>query len=117
MEVRREVVLPSSPDEVWEALTEPERLEQWFANDVELDTHPGGAGVFRWENGEERRACVQEVDPERRLVLRWDDDGGEVVFTLQPVARGTRLVVVESTPEFTAALELYALCAWAPAAA
>src|SRR3954453_246391 len=37
MEVEREVTFPSRPDEVWEALTEPERLEEWFANDVELD--------------------------------------------------------------------------------
>jgi uncharacterized protein YndB with AHSA1/START domain len=113
MEIRREVVFPSEPSEVWEALTEDERLEDWFATDVELDTRPGGRGVFRWGNGEERCARVEEVEPERRLALRWEDDGGEVVFTLQPVAEGTRLVVVESAPEFSAALELRALCAWA----
>ncbi|MCW2963110.1 MAG: hypothetical protein JWO17_362, partial [Actinomycetia bacterium] len=27
---------------MWEALTEPERLEDWFANDVDLDLRPGG---------------------------------------------------------------------------
>ena len=34
MEVTREIVLPAAPDEVWEALTDPERLSEWFANDV-----------------------------------------------------------------------------------
>ena len=37
MEVTREIVFPVSPGEVWEALTDPDQLEEWFANDVELD--------------------------------------------------------------------------------
>ena len=32
MEIEREIVVPEPPDEVWEALTEPERLEEWFAH-------------------------------------------------------------------------------------
>jgi uncharacterized protein YndB with AHSA1/START domain len=115
MNVRREIVVPSEPEEVWEALTEPERLEDWFATEVELDASPGGRGVFRWGNGEERGVQVEELELERRLTLRWEDDGGEVAFTLEPVPEGTRLVVVESSPEFSAALELRALCAWTAA--
>ena len=42
MEVQREVVLEAPVEEVWDALTEPERLEEWFANDVELELEPGG---------------------------------------------------------------------------
>jgi uncharacterized protein YndB with AHSA1/START domain len=38
MQIEREIVFPASPDEVWEALTEPERLEEWFAND-ELNSY------------------------------------------------------------------------------
>ena len=48
MEVEREVVFPAAPDEVWEALTEAERLEEWFANDVELDARPGGEGAVSY---------------------------------------------------------------------
>ena len=110
MEVTREIVFPDTPDEVWKALTEAEQLEEWFANDVELDPRPGGAGVFRWDNGEERRATVREAEHGERLVLDWDDEGA-VEFTLEEVADGTRLVVVETPPEFTTALELRAL-AW-----
>ena len=65
MHVEREIVVPESPEELWEALTEPERLEEWFANDVELDPRPGGEGVFRWGDGEERRAVVREAEPRR----------------------------------------------------
>ena len=112
MEVVREVVFPAPPEEVWEALTEPERLEEWFANEVELDPRPGGTGVFRWGDGEERRATVREVEPVERLVLDWDD-AGEVVFTLEEVPDGTRLLVRETAPEWSTALELHAL-AWTP---
>ncbi len=105
--IRREIVLPAPREEVWEALTEPERLADWFANDVDLDLRPGGGASFRWSNGEERTATVTEVDPERRLAFEWDDEG-EVAFTLADDADGTRLTVVETSPEWTAALDLQA---------
>lgn len=114
MQVEREIVVPAPPGEVWEALTEPERLEEWFANDVELAAEPGGTGVFRWDDGDERRATVREVVEEERIVLEWDDDG-EVVLELEEVEEGTLVRVVETSPEWGAALELTAL-AWARAA-
>ena len=112
MQIEREIVVPAPPDEVWEALTEPERLEEWFATEVELDATPGGEGVFRWGDGEERRAVVREAEPGERLVLDWDDDG-EVVLELEEVDGGTLVLVRETSPDFAAALELSAL-AWAP---
>jgi uncharacterized protein YndB with AHSA1/START domain len=108
VEVTREIVFPASPDEVWEALTEPDQLEEWFANDVELDPRPGGAGIFRWDDGEERRATVVVSEPGERLVLDWDEEG-EVEFTLEEVEDGTRLLVRETSPEWSTALELRAL--------
>ena len=105
--IYREIVLPAPRDEVWDALTEPERLEDWFANDVDLDLRPGGGASFRWSNGEERHATVREVEPERRLAFDWDDEG-TVEFTLEDDGDGTRLVVVESSPAWSTALELQA---------
>jgi uncharacterized protein YndB with AHSA1/START domain len=113
MQVEREIVFPVEPDELWEALTDPERLEEWFANDVDLDPREGGEGTFRWDNGEERHATVREAVPGEKLVLDWDDEGA-VEFDLEPVPDGTRLVVRETSPEFIAALELRAL-AWVAA--
>ncbi len=107
MEVTREVVFPVPPDELWEALTDPEQLEEWFANDVELEPHPGGEGVFRWDDGEERRATVLVAEPGERLVLDWEDEG-EVDLVLEPVEEGTRLLVRETSPEWSTALELRA---------
>ena len=115
MEVERDIVVHETPDEVWEALTEPERLEEWFATEVELDARPGGEGVFRWGDGDERRAVVREAEEAERLVLDWDD-GGTVAIELEPVVEGTRVRVVETSPQVAPALELRAL-AWMSAAA
>src|SRR4051794_10376004 len=108
MDVEREIVVPEAPDEVWEALIEPERLEEWFATEAELDAWPGGEGVFRWGDGDERHAVVRELEETERLVLDWDD-GGSVAIELEPVVDGTRVHVVESSPEVAPAFEMRAL--------
>ena len=115
MEVEREIVVPEAPDEVWEALTEPERLEEWFATDVELDARPGGEGVFQWGDGDERRAVVRELEEAERLVLDWDD-GGTVAIELEVVEDGTLVRVVETSPDLGLALELRAFAGTALAA-
>ena len=115
MEVEREIVVPETPDEVWEALTEPERLEEWFASEVELEARPGGEGVFRWGDGDERCAVVRELEETERLVLDWDD-GGSVAIELERSEAGTLVRVVETSPHFGLALELRAF-AWTALAA
>ncbi len=112
MEIVREIVLPVSPAEAWEAVTEPERLEEWFANDVELDARPGGRGFFRWDDGDVRHAVVEIAVAPERLVLRWDDDG-VVELELAEHPDGTRVHVRETSPQWGLALELHACAAWA----
>jgi uncharacterized protein YndB with AHSA1/START domain len=97
--VRREVVFPVSPAELWQAVTDPTALAEWFANEVELDLRPGGTGVFRWHDGSERRATVELVEEERSFGLRWEDEQGRatrVRLRLDDVPEGTRLTVTEA---------------------
>jgi uncharacterized protein YndB with AHSA1/START domain len=112
-EIVREILCPVEPEELWEVLTDPEQLREWFATEVELDPRPGGRGRFRWENGEERCATVREAEAPERLVLDWDDEGC-VELVLEPDEDGTRLLVRETSADFGAALELRAL-AWTTA--
>src|SRR4029453_14458993 len=51
VEVTREVVVEAPLEEVWEALTDPEQLEEWFTDDGEE-----GAPVV--ETGEPRRRAA-----------------------------------------------------------
>ena len=91
--VRREVVLPVEPERAWELITDPDELEGWLADEVELEPEAGGGVHVTFEDGEQRWGTVEEVEPERRLAFRWGDS--RVEWTLDPVEGGTRLVVVE----------------------
>lgn len=99
MEIRREIEVDAPPEEVWDALTDPARLREWFANDVDFDARPGGAGTFRWHDGSVRHARVERVDEARELeFVWWDDERGESVvsISLADCDEGTRVTVVES---------------------
>jgi uncharacterized protein YndB with AHSA1/START domain len=102
-DVTREVDLPAAPEEVWELVAESDRLGEWLEADVELDLRPGGAGSFRFADGEVRRALVRDVEPGRRLAFTWwaltGDDVGRattVTITIEPRDGGSRLRLVES---------------------
>ena len=105
-EVKREVVLGAVREEVWSALTDPERLAEWLGEALTVELRAGGELVVRLPGGEERRGFVEEADPPAALVLWWrpiDENGEEgeltrVAFLLEPSAEGTRLRVVESRP-------------------
>ena len=74
MQLTREVILPVSPEEAWDALTTEAELEAWFADEVELDPRPGGEATFRWEGRGSRRAVVEEVAEPHRFAFRWDEE-------------------------------------------
>jgi uncharacterized protein YndB with AHSA1/START domain len=113
-EIRREILLPTTREDAWDALTDPDRLEDWFANEVELDLREGGAAVFRWGDGDVRRAVVETVEDEERLVLRFEDDG-LVDLRLADDESGTRVLVHETAPQWSTALAVSALASWAHA--
>jgi uncharacterized protein YndB with AHSA1/START domain len=108
--VERELELPAPSEEVWQALTDPERLAEWLADEVSLELHPGGDATFR--HGDTlRRGWVEEVSPPDsaagaeagggRLTFWWatdDEPATRVELTLEPAGSGTRLRVVETRP-------------------
>jgi uncharacterized protein YndB with AHSA1/START domain len=77
--VARDITLPAGPDEVWDALTDPELLAEWL--------------------GEEGEAVVEESARAERLVL-WlvgaEDPGSRVELRLVAVPDGTRVTVTEA---------------------
>jgi uncharacterized protein YndB with AHSA1/START domain len=108
--IRREVVLPASPGEVWAALTEGKQVSTWFGAEVEMASGLGGRARFRWPDGRERGAVIEAFEPELLLVLRWlpferDPRGNtrevpstRIRFTLGPGDGGTLLTVEETRP-------------------
>ena len=107
--VERETLIEASPDEVWEALTDEDRLEEWLAPDVELDPHEGGEIAVR-EGDEERTGTVETFEEGERFAFTWSRPGeGEsfVQFTIEAVPAGTRVTVVETPMAM-------ALAGWGP---
>jgi uncharacterized protein YndB with AHSA1/START domain len=95
--VDRETVLDACPSEVWEAISEESRLEEWLADEVELELVEGGDATFRLPDGE-RRGTVDAIEQERRLAFTWSRPGeppSQVEFRIEAIPEGTRLFVTE----------------------
>jgi uncharacterized protein YndB with AHSA1/START domain len=81
-EVRREVEVDASPEEVFEALVTEEGRERWLEEP-------------------DRQIHIESADPPSRLVWWWagpDEPATRVDFRIVAVPRGTRVVVTESAP-------------------
>ena len=103
------VRIDASPDVVYEAISRPEHIKQWWTNDADLDPVPGGSGVLTWENRARTRPfttplTVVEAVPGKRFTFRWVYPHGEaptssnsmlVTFVLVPDGDGTLLTVTE----------------------
>jgi uncharacterized protein YndB with AHSA1/START domain len=99
--VEQEVVLPVSPDELWEALTDPEQLPAWFGASVEWDLRPGGPAHFVEDDGRERAGVIDVVRPGSELRFRWwpsespGREATEVRYAIDEVPDGSRLRITE----------------------
>jgi uncharacterized protein YndB with AHSA1/START domain len=106
--IEREIHIAASPEIVFDVVSNPEHLANWFPDEAELDPTPGGAGVFTFHTaGGEHVAPVTVVDaqPYSLFSFRWSQDEGEpatetnsllVRFELAPADGGTLLKMTES---------------------
>lgn len=108
--IERTLVLPISRERVWEAITQPEHLSHWLDMVSEMDFRVGGEIQFTWENKRSPYPGVIEViEPLHRFAFRWSAYAighpelhlaatatTRVEFTLEEVAEGTQLTLIES---------------------
>jgi uncharacterized protein YndB with AHSA1/START domain len=103
-DMERSILLPGPAERVWTTITTG--LSEWFGARVELEDRPGGRATFRWPDGRERGAVVEEYRPLSRFAFRWlpfERDGGEthlvpstrVVFDLEEAEGAVQLRVTE----------------------
>lgn len=101
--VQRELLLPVSLRDVWDAVTS----DGWLADEVRLDLRPGGDAYFRLEQTvksgwiEEVTAPDTAAEARARLAFWWASDGEpatRVELTLEARHESTRLRVVEARP-------------------
>ena len=91
MDVTREVLVEAPADEVWDALTDPNQLEEWFS-----------------EDGEIRELRIEEVETGKRVAYTWEE--GSVAIELEEAGGATRVRVTETgEPGWNAVFALRAL--------
>ena len=95
--VRMEDRYRTDADDLWSALTDPERLARWIAQ-VNGDLRPGGAFEASFTSGWEGPGRVDVCEPRRRLVVTLspgEEEQTEIEVELVPDSDMTRLVVEE----------------------
>ncbi|GAB3393750.1 SRPBCC domain-containing protein [Humibacter soli] len=107
--IERDIYIDATPDIVFEVVSRPEHLREWWPDDADLDSAVGGTGELRWNAHGDDGAMVQpmtvvESDPPRLFAFRWayplgaEPERGNsflVTFELTPSGEGTALRMTE----------------------
>jgi uncharacterized protein YndB with AHSA1/START domain len=107
--IEREIHIDASPETVFDVVSSPAHLKQWWPDDAHYAATPGSTGeiVFgdRDAGGMVVALTVVDVRPPRMFSFRWthpsDEPAGEgnsllVTFDLTPSAGGTLLKMTET---------------------
>ncbi|MFC4149731.1 SRPBCC domain-containing protein [Micromonospora mangrovi] len=107
--IEREIHIDASPEVVFDVVSSPEHLRQWWPDEADYPAEPGGAGRIGFgdcaQGGTWVQFTVVDAVPPRLFSFRWTHDEGVtagpgnsllVVFELQPAGTGTLLRMTES---------------------
>jgi uncharacterized protein YndB with AHSA1/START domain len=103
--IEQEIVIDAPPQVVWELVTDPQHVGEWFGDAAEIDLREGGDAALTWESHGTFLARVEKVEPPRFFSFRWarpadtppaEGNSTLVEFSLAAEGDGTRLKVVES---------------------
>jgi len=79
-------------ERVWQAVTAPESLAQWFPSRVEIELRAGGE--VRYDMDGHETGEVLAAEPPHRLVFTWGED--QLEFTLRADGDGTVFVLTHA---------------------
>lgn len=107
--IEREIYVEAAPEVVFEVVSSPDHLKQWWPDDASYEPTPGAPGeiVFgdRDAGGAVVAFTVVEAQPPRTFSFRWTHPVGEaaaegnsllVTFDLAPSGGGTLLKMTET---------------------
>ena len=106
--IEREIHVDAAPEVVFDVVSSPEHLREWWPDEAEYPAVPGGAGRIGFGEPAGRtwvQFTVVDAVPPRLFSFRWTHPEGEaatpgnsllVVFELEADGRGTRLRMTES---------------------
>jgi len=100
--------LPYAIDDVWAALTEPERLADWwppFATDVVVDLREGGTMTFDWPDGPQLEFRFTRIEAPTLLEHTHTSPGSWMRYELERTDDGTHLRATYFVPDPDLAIE------------
>lgn len=108
--VRFDRLLPFPVDEVWSAITEPERLADWwppFAAEITVDLRVGGTIVFDWPDTDfpTLEFTIQRLEAPTLLEHTHTSPGSWMRWELTATEAGTRLLATYAIPDLDMAIE------------
>jgi uncharacterized protein YndB with AHSA1/START domain len=100
--IRFERDFPNSPEDVWSALTDADRLADWwppFATNVHVDLRVGGTMTFEWPDGPQLEFRFLRVEQPTLLEHTHTSPGSWMRYELEPAGDGTRLHATYFVPD------------------
>lgn len=104
--LEREIRIDASPEVVFEVISRPEHIREWWSDDASLEPGVGAVGELVWEDQDQPvPIVVVQSDPPRTFSFRWVSPHGEapaegnsllVTIDLEPSPPGTVLRLTES---------------------
>ena len=107
--IEREIYVEASPEVVFDVVSRPEHLKEWWPDDARYEPAPGSVGEIVFGDpdagGGVATFTVVEVLPPRTFSFRWIHPAGEVAvegnsllvtFELTPSGGGTLLRMTET---------------------
>lgn len=106
--IEREVYVDAAPEVVYDVISSPANIAQWFPDEASYDAVVGGTGTitFTMPDGPVVEAiAVVEAEPPRTFSFRWTQPAGEqagagnsllVTFALSPSGDGTTVRLTET---------------------
>jgi uncharacterized protein YndB with AHSA1/START domain len=107
--IEREIYIEAAPEIVFEVVSDPHHVKQWWPDDAHYDATPGSTGEIVFGDPDSDGAIVAltvvEVQPPRLFSFRWTQPAGVtaaegnsllVTFDLVPSGGGTLLKMTET---------------------
>ena len=107
--IEREIHIDASPEVVFEVVSSPEHIREWWPDDAHYEATPGSAGDIVFGDGDADRTVVAftvvDVRPPTTFSFRWTHPADQVAatgnsllvtFDLRPSGNGTLLTMTET---------------------
>lgn len=107
--LEREIHIDAAPEVVFEVISRPEHVREWWPDEARYEAVPGSTGEIVFGDPDAGGGAVSitvlEVEPPRTFTFRWTHPAGEaategnsllVTFELVPSGAGTLLKLTET---------------------